>query len=146
MFFEKKEYVLIDGKKYEISNPVQVDIYNCKSALIDVVNYLAPDMMNQDRTHETYLTWKKELIKLLKEWDKVYVKHIKISYPEMSKHHAEAMEPLMQLIGANLNFWKLEQMIANKEFVPDFRHQALEEEFCKFFTGVCQILKEYGDL
>jgi hypothetical protein len=30
--------------------------------------------------------------------------------------------------------------------VPDFRYSALEEQFCKFFTGVCLILKEYGTL
>jgi len=30
--------------------------------------------------------------------------------------------------------------------VPDFRYKALEYEFCKFMTGVCVILKEFGTL
>jgi hypothetical protein len=90
-----------------------------------------------NRTFENYTTWKKDLIKLLKEWDKVYVKHIKTSYPEMSAHHAKAMLPLTNLIESNINFHKLELMIAAKEDVPEFRYKALEEEFCKFFTGVC---------
>jgi hypothetical protein len=30
--------------------------------------------------------------------------------------------------------------------VPVFRHLALEEEFCKFLTGTCEIFKDYGEL
>ena len=41
-------------------------------------------------------------------------------------------------------------MIASKEYKslqpPKFRFDALEEEFCKFWTGVCEIFKEYGSL
>ena len=137
MYFEKKEFVIIDGIKYEISNPVQVDMFNCKSAIVEVYNFLLPDSVEMNRTFENYTTWKKDLVKILKEWDKVYVKHIKTSYPEMSANHAKAMLPLTNLIESNLNFHKLELMIAAKEEVPEFRFKALEEEFCKFFTGVC---------
>lgn len=37
-------------------------------------------------------------------------------------------------------------MIKNNEVVPEFRSIALETEFCKYFTGICEILKEFGDL
>jgi len=37
-------------------------------------------------------------------------------------------------------------MIKAKMEVPDFRYKALEFEFAKFFTGVCDILKLYGSL
>ena len=30
--------------------------------------------------------------------------------------------------------------------VDEFRYQALEFEFSKYFTGICEILKEFGDL
>ena len=30
--------------------------------------------------------------------------------------------------------------------VPDFRHAALEFEYCKFMTDICDILKTYGTL
>lgn len=56
------------------------------------------------------------------------------------------MKPLTLLIEANLNFYKLEQMIGGKQVLPEFRYKALEEEFCKFFTGICEILKEFGTL
>lgn len=93
--------------------------------------------MGMECVFDTFTTWRKDLIKLLKEWDKVYVKHIKAAYPEMSKHHSEMVEPLTRLINSNLNFYKLEQMIARKEEVPPFRYNALETEFCTDFTGVC---------
>lgn len=47
---------------------------------------------------------------------------------------------------SNSNFDKLETMIKNKREVPQFRYAALEAEFCKYLTGVCQIFKDYGDL
>ena len=37
-------------------------------------------------------------------------------------------------------------MIKEKKAVPNFRLIALEEEFAKFLTGVCEIFKDYGDL
>jgi len=137
MYFEKKEFVIIDGIRYDISNAVQVDMFNCKSAIVEVWNYLQADNIDMARDFNNFGAWKKDLVKLLKEWDKCYVKHMKTSYPEMSANHAKAMLPLTQLIESNLNFHKLELMIANKEDVPEFRFKALEEEFCKFFTGVC---------
>jgi len=41
-------------------------------------------------------------------------------------------------------------MMASKDYKtlqpPTFRFDALEEEFSKFLTGVCEIFREYGDL
>ena len=56
------------------------------------------------------------------------------------------MKPLIDLITANLNFHRLENMIKAKMEVPEFRSQALEFEFCKFMTDICDILKTYGTL
>jgi len=53
-------------------------------------------------------------VKLCKEWDKLYVKHVKGAYGEMAEYHAKCMKPLMDLINSNNNFHKLENMIKNK--------------------------------
>ena len=88
------------------------------------------------------------MLKACKEWDKFYVKHSsnKGSYTEVNAIHEAAMKPLMDLILANLNFYRLENMIKAKMEVPEFRHQALEFEFCRFMTDICDILKTYGTL
>jgi len=53
----------------------------------------------------------------------------------------------MELINANLDFSRLERMIARdtKAEIPEFRFRALEEEFVKTMTNVCEIFKLYGD-
>lgn len=144
MFFAKVEKIQIDGTTYEITNPCQVDMWNCKANLYEMYNFLHDTY--DDRDSDTYLTWKKDLVKILKEWDKLYVKHVKSTYPEMNKIHMQAMQPLNDLIQSNYDFHKLELMIKRKEDVPDFRFKALEFEFSKYFTGICEILKEYGSL
>ena len=85
---------------------------------------------------------------MLKEFDKYYVKHSsnKGTFAEINGIHEATMKPLMDLITANLNFYRLENMIKAKVDIPDFRHRALEEEFVKFMTGICDIFKTYGTL
>lgn len=146
MFFEKKEEVSIDGTKYQLSMGAMNDTFGCKEAMCDIYNIFDPGQMEMECNFENYTTWKKDLVKKLKEWDKTYMKHIKNTYPEMSAIHAQAMKPLMDLIVANLNFHNLENMIKAKKDVSDFRFSALEDEFITFFTGVCQIFKDYGEM
>ena len=112
MFFEKVEKIVIDGNMFEISNNTGVEIFNCKERMVDIKNHLDQSTIDTVRDKDNYTAWKKELIKYLKEWDKWYVKHIKSAYPEMSGIHAKCMMPLTLLIEANLNFDKLEKMIA----------------------------------
>lgn len=122
-------------------------MFNCKEALVDIYNILDPDQMQLDCTFENYTGWKKDLFKKCKEWDKLYCKHIKATYPEMSQIHAAAMRPLTLLIDANLQFTRLEAMIAKDPTnIPEFRYIALEEEFVKHMTNVCDIFKEYGNM
>ena len=148
MFFEKSETVTFDGITYDVSPLARFETYNSKVALVEVFNYLDPERMGQEMTFDTYLSWKKELLKTCKEWDKLYVKHSskKGSYEEVNAIHENAMKPMMDLCGANLNFSRLEGMIREKKVVPDFRYQALEFELCRFMTGVCVILHEHGTL
>lgn len=74
-------------------------------------------------------SWPKDLKNKLKEFEKLYVKHQKGTYSEMAIIHSTAMKPLMDLVIANLNLHNLENMIKKKKDVPEFRLQALEEEF-----------------
>ena len=107
----------------------------CKCSIVDIFNFLDADTVDMNRSADSYQSWKKELIKLLKDWDKNYVKHMgnKGQYSEMNNLHMSAMKPLSELIEANLNFHNLEIMIAkpnNPLPIPDFRRLALEEKFC----------------
>jgi hypothetical protein len=75
MFFLKKEEIKICGTTYPISNACQVDSYNCKMHLITAVCFqTGPDTVNS-LDQDNYAAWKKEAIKALKDWDKMYVKH-----------------------------------------------------------------------
>jgi hypothetical protein len=137
---------VIDGNEYEFSNAANVDHFNCKSALIKISSTCDPSIMEMTLTFETFSSWKKDLIKDCKDWDKLYLKHMKTTYPELNAIHMAAMKPLTLLIDSNNNFHKLENMIKDKREVQQFRYNALETEFCKFLTGVCEIFKEYGDV
>lgn len=121
-------------------------MFNCKTNLYEMHSYLKEI---DARDAETYVSWKKELVKILKEFDKMYVKHVKTTFVEMNKIHMQAMEPLNLLIKSNFEFTKLEGMHSDKSYtetLPEFRHFALETEFCKNFTFLCEILREYGTL
>jgi hypothetical protein len=150
MFFDKTNPEVpfkIDGVDYWITGAGQNDMWGCKEAIVQIFNDLDDGQMEMNCTFETYTGWKKDLIKNLKEWDKVYVKHIKAAYPEMSANHAKAMLPLTNLIQSNLEFHYLEEMMKNKKEYPDiptFRYDALEEQFSKYFTDVCIIFKDFG--
>lgn len=145
MFLEKCEKKTIDGTTYDITNSTQVEIWNCKGKIVEIFNLLDPSMMEMQLTHETYISWKKDLVKLLKEFDKLYVKHIKSGFVEMNAIHMNAMKPLTELLESNLNFHFLE-LIAKKKDVPKFRHEALEEKFCGHLTKICEIFRDYGTL
>lgn len=106
MIFEKLQgdppTKYIDGNAYIVSNGALVDMYRCKEALVDIYNTLDPQNLEVDLDFNTYTSWRKDLIKKFKEWDKMYLKHIKSVYPEMSGIHSAAMKPLAILVEANL--------------------------------------------
>jgi hypothetical protein len=106
MFFEKTETVTFDGVTYEVSNAARFESYNAKGALCEIYNYCDPGRSDSECAFDTYIPWKKELVKMCKEFDKFYVKHSskKGSYEELNNIHESAMKPLMELIIANTNF------------------------------------------
>jgi hypothetical protein len=103
MFWEKLDPPkrIIDGHEYEFSTAANVDCFNCKDKLIEILQFCGSDKMDMELNHDTYQSYKKDLIKALKEWDKFYLKHMKSIYPEMNAIHMACMKPLNQLIEAN---------------------------------------------
>jgi hypothetical protein len=120
-------------------------MWNCKTKIVDIFNYLDPGMMEIQLTADSYITWKKDLVKLLKEWDKLYTKHIKSGFVEMNVIHSSAMKPLTLLFESNLNLHFIEVLMKKKE-VPVFRFEALEEKFIGHLNRVCEIFRDFGTL
>lgn len=151
MFFtrlERGNEIVIDGEVYIISMQSNVGNYECRSALFEVASLFTDDRLSMECQYDTYTQWKKDLVKACKEWEKNYVKHQKTKiYDEMQALHDRAMKPLSDLIAKNLEFSQLERMIDREKegAIPEFRFIALEEEFVKCMTNVCEIFKLYGD-
>ena len=146
MFFDKVEKKSIDGVGYEITNGTQVEIWNCKQQIFDIYSYVEPDMMNMQLNADTYTSWKKELIKYLKDFDKLYVKHIKSGYVEMSAIHNSAMKPLLDLMTSNYNLNNLELLEKKNPDLPSFRRLALQDKFIQHMTRICEIFRDFGNL
>ena len=60
---------------------------------------------------DNYVAWRKESVKLLKEWDKMYVKHEKTTNKELGAIQADAFLPLTDLWEANNNFYNINKLI-----------------------------------
>lgn len=146
MFFDKCEKKSIDGVSYEITNGTQVEIWNCKQMLYDIYQTLDMSMWEINVTPDTYLQWKKDLIKLLKEFDKLYVKHMKSGFVEMNTIHTAAMKPLLDMMSANFNLNALELIEKKTQEVPSFRKEALSEKYCQYLTRICEIFRDFGNL
>lgn len=100
MFFEKltdtPPTFAIDGVTYPFNNSCVTEIWNCKEAMCNIYNYCDPETIEMNRDFSNYVGWKKDLVKLFKEWDKIYAKHSssKGTYKEMNEVHVKAMLPL----------------------------------------------------
>lgn len=146
MFFERCETIRIDGKLYEVSNASNVDHFNCKLAMCQLWALTLSQDSVGDLSVDNYLQWKKDAIKALKDWDKMYVKHEKTTNKELGLIHATAFIPLTDLWEATNNYYNINKMVANGVKVPDFRTKALEDQFILKMTTVCDILANYGQL
>jgi hypothetical protein len=82
----------------------------------------------------------------LKKWDVTYMRHAKSFNPEMNAIHTTAMKPLVDLWAANLNLFNINNMINAGVQVPNFRFNALEEQFVLKLTKVCEIFNNHGKL
>lgn len=146
MFFPHVDKIKIAGKNYDISNNAKQDMWNCRTCLVELYNFFDPASIETNCTFETFQQWKKELFKHCKEWDKLYTRHIKATFPEMNNIHMSAMAPLIKLMECNLNFTRIDQMLAQRKPVPIFRVEALENIFSQLLSALCQIFMDHGDL
>lgn len=103
-------------------------------------------MMNMQLNADTYTSWKKELIKYLKDFDKLYVKHIKSGYVEMNAIHTSAMKPLVEIMSSNYNLNNLELLEKKNPDLPSFRRHALQDKFIQHMTRLCEIFRDFGTL
>lgn len=62
------------------------------------------------------------------------------------KIQVAVMEPLTDLMNANEDYYNIRQIIKKSglEGVPEFRMKALEAEFVKHLTRVCEIVRDFG--
>ena len=142
MFFQRKEDLDIDGKKYIVSNAALFDHFKCKELIIGIWDHVKKDSTDTLEV-KTFNQWKKELSGKLKEWDKHYVKHAKNTNPELAQIHTAALQPLVNLMESNFNYYNFLRLKAMNPELPDFRHKALEEKFVEHFTKVCDILAAF---
>ena len=98
MFFNRAEIIKIDGKEYPISNSSNIDHFNCKSHLITFWILHWETSKIEELNPDNYVAWRKESVKLLKEWDKMYVKHEKTTNKELGAIQADAFLPLTDLL------------------------------------------------
>ena len=108
IFFTKNQEKEIDGVKYTLTNDTKVSLWNSKSAVGMLEIILDTETMDTALTQDTMNGWRKELIKALKDFDKMYTAHVKPStkskvYPhdEMAGYHKQAMAPLSEVMESN---------------------------------------------
>ncbi len=89
---------------------------------------------------------KKNLLKLLKLFDKNYTKHKKKYHAELQKIIDTAFDPLKKVLHSNIEFHKLELLMLKDPDIPMFRHKALEEQFCIHMEKLLTILTDHGKL
>ena len=147
MIFKKvpDDFIQIDGVTYEVLNSVQTDHWSCKETFLNIILHL--DQMYDDDalTPDTLAGLKKELISKLKDFEKKYVKHVKVTNPILADIHKRAMQPVVDLTEASVNLQNFRTLSLKREF-PEFRKKALTEKFIEHLDNVCRILKAFPNL
>lgn len=146
MFFKNAEEIRIDGHTYPITMAAKNDHMNCKLKICQEFPMTLGHDLIDNLEVDNYVGWRKDCVKLLKEWDKIYLKHQKTANPDIVNIHNAAFKPLFELWEANLNFHNINQMIDQGKEVPVFRFEALEEQFVQKMTKICEIFTLFGNL
>lgn len=138
--------IKIDDQAHEISNFANVDHFNCKSKIaVDIwADKFDPDKI-EDLNAENWVSWKKETVKVLKEFEKMYQKHEKVTNKELGGYIALSFVPLTDCWDANWNYFNILKMINDGVNVPEFRFKAIEDKFIEKMTRLCTILTNYGE-
>ena len=132
----------IDGVRYEVSNAVNQDHFDCKEKFMNIIRHIEQGWDGDYLTPDTLAAWKKELLSKLKEFERKYVKHCKATNPFLADIHKKSMQPVTDLMEASVNLQNFRILDAKKPF-PEFRKKALTEKFTEHLTKVCDILKGF---
>ena len=145
MFWERGEAIRIDDQVHEISNFANVDHFNCKQALCMIWQVQISPEAFADLNSDTWVAWKKETVKSLKEFEKMYVKHEKVTNKELGGYIALSFIPLTDMWEANWNYFNILKLINDGQNIPEFRFKAVEDKFIEKMTRLCTLLTNYGE-
>jgi len=133
MFFERlsdnKDYLVFDGVHHTVSAGENLDHWNCRCYLVLSVWAKLDREALEDMNASNYKAYKTDLSKMMKEWDKRYVKHGKTTNQALGAIQKLVAVPLTDLFESNFNFYNINQLIKKGVWVPDFRLAALEAKF-----------------
>ena len=74
-----------NGITYQISNGANNDTYACRGTICNLWTHCAPDTI-AELDADTYATWRKELVNILKDWEKKYHKHHHLAAKHLHRH------------------------------------------------------------
>jgi len=100
----------------------------------------------EDMNASNYKNYKTGTVKMMKEWDKRYMKHMKTTNVDLGAIQKEVAVPLTNLFESNFNFHNINVMIKKGVPVPDFRLAALEAKFVMHMKRVQELFRDYGKL
>lgn len=148
MFFVRPQEMTyqIDGVTYEMTNETKGNFWNSKLQLLDLMRDLKEIVDPNSSIDEQSLAGaKKALVGHFKAWDKNYNKHKGKVHSELNGVIQKAFQPLIKVLESNFEFHKLE-LLMEKQEIPQFRFDALEDEFCKHMEALLTILTYHGKL
>jgi len=126
-FFEKpnlgpnQQNFVIDGVEYEMTNGSKSAFWNTKGLMLEIIRRVKEiSDKNTSIDENNYLAEKKALFNDLKKFDKDYIKHKKNVHPEINGFIQKAFIPLVNVLESNMEFHKLEKLIAKGAEIPEF--------------------------
>jgi hypothetical protein len=99
-----------------------------------------------DLTPQNFKAFKTECQKMMKDWDKRYMKHMKGANVKLGEITREVAVPLTNLFESNYHFHNINVMVKKNIFVPDFRYKALEDKFVMHSTRLFELFRDFGEL
>lgn len=145
MFFQRCEVIRICGKAYDVSEAANISCFNCKMHMCVIWGSICHEGMIQQAnlSHDTimnlsadnYAAYRKETIKVLKEFDQKYINHEMTESKEIGLIHAEAFIPLTDLWEATNDYHK---MITDGQ-----DEKPIEDQFIMKLTNICDILATF---
>ena len=150
MFFERlsenQQHIVFDGVQYPVSAGENLDHWNCRCYLVLNLWAKLDREALDDMNASNYKAYKTDVVKMMKEWDKRYMKHGKTTNVGLGNIQKEVAVPLTNLFESNFNFYNINVLIKKGIMVPDFRLAALEAKFVMHMKRVQELFRDFGKL